>query len=198
MHNLSKFQYFIFDKGISGDPTFMVQENMTIDNKLYPDLRTVQELLYNECGFTLSNLNVNSEGKEYSACSFTLNGNVVVYRLSKITPTKTGQFVTLWKRNYQDITVPLDSLDNIDFVVITSQRGNTIGQFIFPTSVLIDKGVMSELGKGGKRGMRVYPSWDTVTNKQAEKTQTWQLNYFVRLKDLTSVDRTHKLFNKVN
>lgn len=171
---------------------------MRIENKLYHDLKAVPELLYKECGFTLSNLNVNSEGKEYSACSFKLNGNAVAYRLSKITPTKTGQFVTLWKRNHHGITAPLDISDDIDFVVITSERGDNIGQFIFSASVLIDKGVMSKNGKGGKRGMRVYPSWDTVTNKQAEKTQTWQLNYFVRMKDPAAVDRIRKLFNKVS
>jgi len=29
--------------------------------------------------------------------------------------------------------------------------------------------------------MRVYPSWDTVTNKQAEKTQLWQTKYFLKI-----------------
>lgn len=30
--------------------------------------------------------------------------------------------------------------------------------------------------------MRVYPSWDRPTNKQALKTQEWQLPYFVDMR----------------
>ena len=31
----------------------------------------------------------------------------------------------------------------------------------------------------GKRAIRVYPPWDKVTSKQAQKTQEWQLDYFL-------------------
>lgn len=173
---------------------------MTIENALYPDLKTVQELMYDECGFTLTNLKMNSEGKEYAACSFNLNGYAVVHRSSKITPTKTGQFVTLWKRNQKGITESFDTSDNIDFIVITARSGDNLGQFIFPASVLVDKGVMSTNGKGGKRGIRVYPSWDVVTNKQAEKTQGWQVKYFVvmKSKSLAAFELTRKLFGKTS
>jgi len=35
---------------------------------------------------------------EYEACIFRLNDFFVRFGVSKITPTKIGQFVTLWKR----------------------------------------------------------------------------------------------------
>ncbi|TRW95625.1 MepB family protein [Flavobacterium gawalongense] len=35
--------------------------------------------------------------------------------------------------------------------------------------------------KEGKRAIRVYPPWDTTTNKQAQKTQKWQLDYFLEI-----------------
>jgi len=173
---------------------------MTTKNSLYADLKVVQELAYDKCGFGLTNLKFNSESVEYGACSFELDGQKIVHRASKITPTKTGQFVTIWKRNKNGITEPFDILDNVDFVVITSKSGDNFGQFIFSKSVLVDKGIISRNGKGGKRGIRVYPSWDIATNKQAVKTQSWQTKYFLEIKNdnSTDLDLTRKLFDKTN
>jgi hypothetical protein len=113
---------------------------------------------------------------------FKLNGLKIKFRVSKITPTKTGQFVTIWKRNQEGITQPFDLTDEIDFVIISSQNGNDFGQFIFPRFVLLDKGIMTGNDKEGKRGIRVYPPWDTVISKQAEKTQHWQAKFFLIIK----------------
>lgn len=171
---------------------------MTTENPLHNDLKIVKELVYDNCSFRLTNLKLNSESVEYGACSFKLNGQTIEHRVSKITPTKTGQFVTIWKRNKDGITEPFDIFDDIDFVAITSKIGDNIGQFIFPKSVLADKGIISRDGKDGKRGIRVYPPWDTVTNRQAEKTQSWQTKYFLTIKsdNSTDLDLTRKLFNK--
>jgi len=148
---------------------------------LYDDLKVVKEMVYDQYGFALTKLKVNTESKEYGACSYDLNGLKFEHRISKITPTKTGQFVTIWKRNKNGITEPFNSLDNFDFIAITARSDNNIGQFIFPKSVLVEKGIISHKGKNGKRGIRVYPKWDVVTNKQAAKTQNWQINYFVTI-----------------
>ncbi|WP_430401594.1 MepB family protein [Fluviicola sp.] len=161
---------------------------MTTQNALNFDLKMVKELIYDKCGFGLTNLKVNSESVEYGACSFNLDEKKMVHRVSKITPTKVGQFVTIWKRNENGITEPFDSSDDFDFIAITSKSAGNIGQFIFPKSVLVDKGIITQNGKGGKRGIRVYPPWDTVTNKQAEKTQSWQINYFVAIKNDNTMD----------
>ncbi|HEY0054240.1 MAG TPA: MepB family protein [Pedobacter sp.] len=147
-----------------------------------------KECVYNKCGLNLTDLEVNAESVEYGACSFCLNEKRIQYRVSKITPTKTGQFVTIWKRNKDGITEPFDISDNIDFIVITSRIGQNFGQFIFPTHVLISKGVITGNGKEGKRGMRVYPPWDIPSNKQAEKTQIWQKKYFLTIKKDGSID----------
>ncbi|PSL29098.1 MepB family protein [Chitinophaga ginsengisoli] len=169
---------------------------MTNENVLYSDLKVVKELLYDKCGFRLTDLNLNAESVEYSACSFYLDRKKIEYRASKITPTKTGQFVTIWKRNKNGVTEPFDTLDDIDFIAITAIRGDSVGQFIFPKSVLADKGIITQNGKDGKRGIRVYPTWDTVTNKQAEKTQSWQRKYFVEIKadNTTDINLTKELF----
>jgi hypothetical protein len=54
--------------------------------------------------------------------------------------------------------------------------------------VLIDKEIMTGNEKAGKRGIRIYPPWDTVTNKQAEKNQLWQIKYFLTI---NSSDKTN-------
>ena len=170
---------------------------MIIENSLYSELKVVKELIYDKYSFELTNLKLNSEGVEYGACSFKLDGHRIEHRVSKITPTKTGQFVTIWKRNSKGLTEPFDILDDIDFVVITSKCEGNIGQFIFPKSVLADKGIISQNGKNGKRGIRVYPPWDSTTNSQAEKTQKWQTKYFVIVKNDNSIDfdLARKLFD---
>jgi hypothetical protein len=163
----------------------------------HKDLRVVKELVYDKCSFTLTDLKLNSESIEYGACSFLLNGMTIQHRVSKITPTKTGQFVTIWKRNKDGITEPFDMDDNIDFVVITARSGDNIGQFVFPIIVLADKGILTRNGREGKRGIRVYPPWDTATNKQAEKSQRWQTTYFFTIKDnITDLDSVKQLFTK--
>ena len=156
--------------------------------RLNDDLKIIKELVYDKCGFSMTNLKLNSESVEYGACSFEIAGHKIEHRVSKITPTKTGQFVTIWKRNKNGETEPFDVFDAIDYIAITSRSGDNIGQFIFPKSVLAEKGIVSHNGKDGKRGIRVYPSWDKATNRQAEKTQIWQTRYFVTIKSDNSTD----------
>ncbi|MEC0126550.1 MepB family protein [Paenibacillus pabuli] len=50
-----------------------------------------------------------------------------------------------------------------------------IGHFVFPKHVLLQRDIISDQGKGGKRAIRVYPPWDKPTSKQALNTQQWQL-----------------------
>jgi hypothetical protein len=171
---------------------------MTTETSPSSPIKLIQELVYDKCGFSLTNLKINTESVDYGACSFELNGNKIEHRVSKITPTKTGQFVTIWKRNKNGITEPFDISDQIDFVAITSKSGNYIGQFMFPKSVLVNKGIFSQNGKNGKRGIRVYPPWDSVTSAQAEKTQNWQTKYFIIIEGEKKIDldMSKKLFDK--
>ncbi|QIP41117.1 hypothetical protein G9444_3873 [Rhodococcus erythropolis] len=53
----------------------------------------------NADGFTWSTPIPESEGAEYGAHTLTVNGLPTVYRTAKTTPTKLGQFVTLWRRS---------------------------------------------------------------------------------------------------
>lgn len=152
------------------------------------DLQLAEKLLYNECGFQLQNLIWNSESANYGACSFELNNKRIQYRVANITPTKIGQFVAIWKRNSEGIAAPFDVLDSLDFMIISVRDSENFGQFIFPKSVLVSKGIISQNKKGGKRGIRVYAPWDKPENKQAIQTQAWQVSYFVEIKENALLD----------
>ena len=140
-----------------------------------------KNLLYDLCGFELSNIEIEKESAEYAAHRFEINNLKILFRQAKITPTKVGQFVTLWKRaKEKDPIKPFEFTDNIDLFVITVKTEKRFGQFVFPKSVLIEKGIVSDK-KEGKRAIRVYPPWNKTENKQSQKTQKWQLSYFLEI-----------------
>ena len=175
-----------------------IENTLTLLNSIHNDLKVVKELVYDKCGYDLTNLKQNVESKEYGACTYELNGRKVQQRFAKITPTKTGQFVTIWKRNKDGIIQPFDNSDNFDFVIITTRDGDDFGQFIFPKSVLADKGIITKNEKEGKRGIRVYPPWNITTNKQSMKTQSWQAKYFLPIKNdnAINIEMMKKFLNK--
>jgi len=156
--------------------------------KLNEQLLKIKCFIYDSCGFNLSEI-YEEENKDYGAYKFKLNNSNVCFRTAKITPTKVGQFVTFWKRNSEDKKIwPYDISDNIDYLVISVCNKKNFGQFVFPKSVLSEKRIISKNGIGGKRALRVYPPWDKVSNKQAENTQSWQLQYFLNLSENKALD----------
>jgi len=169
---------------------------MTLLKTLHSDLLRTKELVYDIFGLEFKNIKLQSENTKYATCSFELNGNNIEHRCSKITPTKGGQFVTIWKRNTEGITTPFDISDRIDFIIITSRSGDNLGQFIFPIHILAEKGIVSRNAEGGKRGIRVYPPWDNPTSDQAVTTQEWQSEFFLQIKDTCSKDLLIQLLTK--
>jgi hypothetical protein len=143
--------------------------------------------VYDECGFELKELGTMAN-TDYGACNFELDGKVIEFRVSKVTPKKVGQFVAIWRRNKQGLTQPFEEMDKIDFIVISSRSGDNFGQFIFPKTVLIEKGIITNNKKEGKRGIRVYPPWDKAINKQAKETQSWQIKYFFNIRNGNPAD----------
>jgi len=151
-------------------------------------LQTASNLVYHPLGYQINNLQIESESREYVACAFELNRLKIKHRLAKITPTKTGQFVTIWKRNEAGITTPFNDQDEFDLLIISANSVDRSGQFIFPKVILVQNKIITKNGIEGKRGIRVYPPWDTVTNKQAEKTQQWQAPYFLQIDINENID----------
>jgi len=160
------------------------------------DLSLSKEIVYDKTELLITSVEKESESDEYSAYRFLLNHKNICYREAKITPTKTGQFVTLWKRNQTGTIEPFDYSDAIDFVIVNVRKDQNWGQFIFPKKTLLEKGIFSTQNKEGIRATRVYPPWDETTSKQAQKTQKWQLDYFFNFSDQSKIDleELRKLF----
>ncbi|HLV46614.1 MAG TPA: MepB family protein [Flavobacterium sp.] len=156
--------------------------------------KEIKSEVYDKCNFRVSSFQMESESREYEACRFELNGYKIISRNAKITPKKSGQFVTFWKRNKNGIIEPFNFTDEIDFYIVNVQTENKFGQFVFPKSVLIDKGIISTEKREGKRAFRVYPIWDLTESKQAILTQKWQLNYFYEINKSTNLERVNELY----
>jgi len=160
-----------------------------MDQEILNDIKR----LYQAAGIICENIKNEPESIEYAAATFQLDAKKIIFRIANITPTKIGQFVTIWKRNEEGITAPFENTDAFDFIVIVTRKENQIGQFIFPKSILLDRGIVSGSNKEGKRGIRVYPPWDKTENKQAKNTQQWQLNYFLDYSIELDAERLKKL-----
>lgn len=154
---------------------------MNLPTTAAPDLVAAHALAYAPCGYAISALETEAESADYGACAWVLNGVRIRFRVAKTTPTKAGQFVTLWKRVGHGPIQPFEQSDPVDAFVVSTRSGAHFGQFVFPKAVLVAKDVVSTNGRGGKRAIRVYPPWATVTSRQAQNTQTWQAAYFVDL-----------------
>jgi len=157
-------------------------------------LTQIKTKVYDPCALEISGFKPETESKEYNASQFELNGLQIINRNAKITPKKVGQFVTFWKRSKNGPIEPFHENDSFDFFTVNVQANNQLGQFVFPKSVLIKKGIISTLQKEGKRAFRVYPAWDISKSKQAERTQKWQLEYFYHINDSIDFDRVRKLY----
>ncbi|WP_030856782.1 MepB family protein [Streptomyces sp. NRRL F-2747] len=154
-----------------------------------PDgLLAAKTRVYDPCGFTCSQPVPEAEGGAYAAHAFTLDGRAVRFRVAKTTPTKAGQFVTVWMRSPQGPIRPFDTADGVDLFVIAGHDDHGCGQFVFPVDALRRHGVVSVDGAGGKRGFRVYPPWVATTSRQADRTQAWQVEHFLHLPQDGPVD----------
>lgn len=161
---------------------------MTFQKTPGTDLELIDELVFKPLDFRVKDVKSDSESQKYDAQNFELNELKVIFRKAKITPTKTGQFVSIWKRNKLGITVPFDERDELDFMIIAAKTSINFGVFIFSKKVLLQHHILSDQSRDGKRGIRIYPSWDETTSRQAQKTQLWQSQYFLDLSHENQID----------
>lgn len=173
------------------------QNSWRLVDSIHHDLLAIKDFVYDPCNFMCSLPLMEEESAEYGAYTFQLNKLSIRFRVAKTTPTKTGQFVTLWKRVKDGTIQPYDICDQVDFFIISTRKNNHFGQFVFPKLALCKHGVMSVDGKGGRRAIRVYPPWEKTLNRQAQKTQKWQSKYFLDLSQNNSIEynRCHILYS---
>lgn len=159
------------------------------------NLTEIKTKVYDKCGLTISELEFEPESKAYEACRFKVNGLNIIGRTAKITPKKSGQFVTFWKRNGKGLIEPFHEINSVDFFTVIVRTETQLGQFVFPKSTLVERSIVSTDKKEGKRAFRVYPPWDIANNKQAEQSQIWQLKYFYEITNSTDLKRVKTLYS---
>lgn len=67
-------------------------------NKFHTTLAYINETLYAPAGFIADSIREEPQNAEYGAGTFQLGALSVRFRVAKITPTKTGQFVAMWEK----------------------------------------------------------------------------------------------------
>lgn len=161
------------------------------------DLKRIEDLIFKVKGHKIKNLTKDKESEEYFGYDFQIDSLNIKFRISKITPKKVGQFVTLWKRNAENQIEPFRSDAIFDFYIVVAKQKDKFGFFLFPENVLSQKQILTTNQKKGKLGFRVYPNWTKTQTNQAKNTQLWQTEYFVDLtnNNLSEIEKCKSIFN---
>lgn len=97
---------------------------MNASTSPHPDLPAAQARAYAPCGYIFTHLQPKLESADYAACTLQFNELRVQYRAAKITPTKVGQFVTLWNRVGRGLIQAFDLSDPVDMFVVSTRVGH--------------------------------------------------------------------------
>lgn len=148
------------------------------------ELALIRHTIFDRLELHITDLTKEAECEEYAGYNFKFGPFSIKFRKARITPKKTGQFVTLWKRNPQTKeTEPFTSADTFDFLIIFTEDKYQQDFFFFSRNTLVQHKILTASSQTGKRGFRVYAAWDTPGNKQAEKTGIWQKKSFINFSD---------------
>lgn len=102
-------------------------------------------------------------------------------RTARITPTKSGAFVAVWKRDEGGSTRPFTADESMSGLLVFVEEQERFGVFQFTPAYLISLRYVSSELHPGKRGFRLYPAWCTNLNPQAIRTQRAQAAAFTEL-----------------
>ncbi|PIC87134.1 mep operon protein MepB [Sporosarcina sp. P20a] len=154
----------------------------------YRALTYISEMMYEPNNLILNSVHEEKQNAKYGAGTFQISSRTVRFRVANITPSKVGQFVAFWEKDENNKNQPYSYEEAPDlFVITTFKSEHEFGQFIFPKEVMFKKKILRSSSTKGKMAIRVYPSWDSPTSKQAMKTQQWQLPHFVDMRTLNTL-----------
>ena len=161
------------------------------------ELKRFEGVLHQLIGVSFECVTPEKECMAYAGYNFQIGSKIIKFRKAKITPKKTGQFVTLWKRNAFKQTEQFHETDEFDFCFIVVEQDDQYAVLVFSKSVLKQRRLISSSLGLGKRGFRVYPDWVITENSQTRKTQDWQSDYLINLSsnDLNVRDKLKSLLN---
>lgn len=121
---------------------------------------------------------VEEQNSDYESGTVALGAKIWRIRTARITPKKPGAFVAVWCRDEWGETRPFDSSESLAGLLILVREGPHFGVFRFSADTLEHMGVTRSKRYPGKRGFRVYPSWNTHLNRHAQKAQRDQASAF--------------------
>lgn len=166
-------------------------------NTFHTVLTYVNKIIYEPNQLIVKSIQEEKQNSNYCAGTFQLASRTVRFRVAKKTPTKVGQFVAFWEKDENNKNQPFTYEEAPDLLVITTFiSDSTFGQFIFPKDILFKHNILKSSSTKGKMAIRVYPSWDCPTSKQAVKTQEWQLPYFIDMSNPNElpIDKVMELY----
>lgn len=171
------------------------------NNNYIEHLNTLLVSAFVRVGYVITqkvSLSSEPESIKYHALQFTLNDNKIVYRKGKVTLDRPGAFLSLWQRPQSESSnkpIPLTQAE-LDYLFVQVEHEaegvdstSKSGLFIFPVSVLIQKGIVSSVNHKGKTGFRVFPPWSQdrgtegtkVFSVSGKKSQRWQSAFYVEI-----------------
>jgi len=154
------------------------------------------------------------QNSKYEALEFSIDGKKILYRKGNVTPDRPGNFLSIWKRPDENSTDPRRTMPyeehDLDylFVEVSDCDISKRGIYIFPLTVLVNKGVVTSNKAKGKMAFRVFPPWTSsrgelkskVFSDSAKKTQRWQSNFFLWIEDneIVDLDKFNNIFINLN
>lgn len=157
-------------------------------------LELTRNIVANIGGAQIKNLKEEPDNQKYEGIRFTIDHYTYRSRLAKRTPKKQGYFVVFWEKDSNGKNQPYLYDNSPDKIIISMIDHQRKGQFIFPKSVLLEKGILKNTNAKGKMAIRVYPSWETNLNKAAHHTQRWQQQYFLEVSTNMDIEKVKELY----
>ncbi|WP_241979398.1 MepB family protein [Cryobacterium sinapicolor] len=115
-----------------------------------------------------------AQSSDYESGIVLLESGLWRLRTARITPTKPGAFVALWRRLDDGATAPFGVDDRAVGLHVFVEELDHFGVFQFTAAQLASLGISQTRQAPGKRGFRVYPSWCKGLNRQAARSQKAQ------------------------
>ena len=117
-----------------------------------------------------------------------------VNRIARKTPKKPGYFLSFWQKDENNKNTPFTSNDAADYLVVVINTIEEQGYFVFPRSILEEKGILKTNKHKGKMGFRIYTKDDNL-NPTAQKTYEWMQPFYTPLAMTQYLESLHRVLN---